>query len=301
MGIKKLLEVVFENKKTIADCAVPIKWKDMTNKIVLVDAFNIIYSSIGVGGEKFNLTDSSGRVTKHINIIVKKIAKLMQYNIGQIWIFDGESHSLKGKEQARRREVRKFTVTDEQVEEVKHLLKLCGISYVEAPAGVEAEILAAKYTNIKDNSGNRKYAAVMSNDTDVIICGGNLLISRKSHKEKVPKDVIGYIINPVLLCRNLNITMAQLLDIGIALGSDFNTKVKGVGPKTVVKRVKDGSIDWNEESIVAKAHIKNMIDGKMEDVNVVSEDGDREMLEEFLRERDFNMERMSKTINTIFE
>lgn len=312
MGIKDLFKVVFDNKKMISDVVIPVKWTDLTDKFVLVDAFNIIYSSIGVGGDSFVLTDSTGRVTKHINIIIQKIAKMVQYNIGQIWIFDGESHELKSKEQAKRRETRRFTVSEEQINEVKHLLKLCGVTYIESPAGLEAEVLAARLTNIKNENGSRKYSAVISNDTDVIVCGGILLTDRniKSKSQstkgsgkgnkKLPKNIMGYVLNPVLMCKELGITQEQLLDIGLALGTDFNDKVKGVGPKTVVKKVKEGSIEWNEESIVARAHIKNMITRQVDDLAVISEVGDRPELEKFLKSRDFNMDKISKTLNTLF-
>ena len=53
-----------------------------------------------------------------------------------------------------------------------------------------------------------------------------------------------------------SITIDQLIEIGISLGCDFAEKVPRVGPKTVVKKVKDGNIDYSDKQKAAMEYFK---------------------------------------------
>jgi flap endonuclease-1 len=81
MGVKGFSEV-FENEGEI-------KYKDLTNKNVCIDASVEIYrSALGMAASKV-LTDSNGTPTSHINtLLLGVILKLKAAGVNQWWVFD---------------------------------------------------------------------------------------------------------------------------------------------------------------------------------------------------------------------
>ncbi|MCK5588604.1 MAG: flap structure-specific endonuclease, partial [Candidatus Lokiarchaeota archaeon] len=63
-------------------------------------------------------------------------------------------------------------------------------------------------------------------------------------RRKLPKKTTYIEVKPELIyleetLKNLEITREQLIDIGILIGTDFNAGVKGIGPKTALKLIKE--------------------------------------------------------------
>jgi len=94
--------------------------------------------------------------------------------------------------------------------------------------------------------GNASY--VVSQDYDTLLFGvpmlvRNLTISgkRKIHGRSLTLNPEKVSLAEVL--KGLGITREQLVQIAVLIGNDFNPGIKGIGPKTGLKLVKEGSFE----------------------------------------------------------
>ena len=232
-----------------------IKFEQLENKIVALDAANIIYQFLSSirQADGTPLKDQNGNITSHFSGILYRTSSLIDKGIKPIYIFDGTSDILKKGTQDKRREVkeesqkqwdkaleegrikdaRKFAtrssrMSSEIVEGSKKLLELMGVPYIQAKGECEAQ---ASYMVEKGDAW-----AVGSQDYDCILFGAprmvrNLTITGgKANLE---------IINLEKVLKDLEITREQMVDIAILVGTDFNIGVKGIGAKTGLKLIKE--------------------------------------------------------------
>ncbi len=232
-----------------------IKFEQLENKIIALDAANIIYQFLSSirQADGTPLKDQNGNITSHFSGILYRTSSLIDKGIKPIYIFDGTSDILKKGTQDKRREVkeesqkqwdkaleegriedaRKYAtrssrMSREIVEGSKKLLELMGVPYIQAKGEGEAQ---ASYMVEKGDAW-----AVGSQDYDCILFGAprmvrNLTITGgKANLE---------IINLEKVLKDLEITREQLVDIAILVGTDFNMGVKGIGAKTGLKLIKE--------------------------------------------------------------
>jgi len=137
----------------------------------------------------------------------------------------------------------------------------------------------------------------------------NVTISgrRKLPKKDVYIDVVPEIVDLNQTLKELGITYEQLVDIGILVGTDFNPEgVKGVGPKTALKLIKEHSTLEN-----ALPHIENaefpvefqrireiFLNPKVtENYHLEWQQPDEDGIIDFMcREKDFSEERVKKAL-----
>ncbi len=232
-----------------------IKFEQLENKIVALDAANIIYQFLSsirqVDGTP--LMDQNGNITSHFSGILYRTSSLIEKGIKPIYIFDGTSDVLKKGTQDKRREVkvesqkkmeealeegriedaRKYAVRTSRmspkiVDGSKKLLELMGVPYIQAAGEGEAQ---ASYMVEKGDAW-----CVGSQDYDCILFGAprmvrNLTITGgKANLEMIDlKKVL----------EKLEISREQLVDVAILVGTDFNRGVKGIGAKTGLKLIKE--------------------------------------------------------------
>jgi flap endonuclease-1 len=118
-----------------------------------------------------------------------------------------------------------------------------GLPWVQAPS--EAEAQAAFIASRGD------VWAANSRDYDSILFGAPRLVRYLtiSGREFLPSKGISRPLKPELIVLSdlqgsLGITHEQLVDIAILVGTDFNSGVKGIGPKTALKLLQRyGSLD----------------------------------------------------------
>ncbi len=232
-----------------------IKFEQLENKIVALDAANIIYQFLSSirQADGTPLKDQNGNITSHLSGILYRTSSLIDKGIKPIYVFDGTSDILKKGTQDKRREVkeesqkqwdkaleegriedaRKYAtrssrMSREIIEGSKKLLELMGVPYIQAKGEGEAQ---ASYMVEKGDAW-----AVGSQDYDCILFGAprmvrNLTITGgKANLE---------IINLEKVLKDLEITREQLVDIAILVGTDFNMGVKGIGAKTGLKLIKE--------------------------------------------------------------
>ncbi|HSB46725.1 MAG TPA: flap endonuclease-1 [Candidatus Bilamarchaeum sp.] len=242
-----------------------ISLQSLSGKAIAIDAFNIIYQFLASIRQEDGtpLMDYKGNVTAHLSGLFYRNTKLLESGIKPIYVFDGKPNELKKRVQSARGEVKKLAeqkwkealeqgkyeeakkfaqatsrLTGEMVEESKLLLQAMGIPVVQAPSDGEAE--AAQMV-----ARGLAYATA-SQDYDALMFGSPRLLRNISitGRRKVPRQDRYILVEPEEIdlkesLEALGIGRDGLICLGILLGTDFNEGVKGVGPKTALKIVKE--------------------------------------------------------------
>ena len=236
-----------------------------TNRIVAIDAYNAIYQFLAIirGPEGLHLTDSQGRVTSHITGLMFRNINFLSMGIKPVYVFDGVPPSLKSAEIEKRRQIKKeatvkyekaissgdmeearkyaqqtTSMRDGMVDDSKKLLDLFGIPHIQAPS--EGEATAASLTVT-----GQAFASA-SQDFDSILFGARRLVRNftNSGRRKLPNrnsyiEVLPEMIEFQKNLDGLELSIEELVDVGILIGTDFNPDgFERVGPKTALKMIK---------------------------------------------------------------
>lgn len=315
MGVKDLFKIPVSNEeheyhgKLLGDIGEKIEFKDMEGHRICVDASDYIYNSLLAMAHVNTLTDSEGRPTAHILRIFNVVQMLHRDGVNQIWVFDSpNANKFKKFEQEKRRtrreqgrqrgqEKQAFVINSDIVNDIKELLTLMGVTWIEAPEGIEAEHYGAFMT--AGEMGDRFCTYMLSADSDVLAFGGNLLrhTTEKSATGKSKKTIYRvYELDDVL--HALDVDYKEFLKVCVAMGTDFQAeKIKGAGPKTVVAKVKNDKLEYTSDLKEVIKYLKSdpPADGADMQENTLDATG----LREFLLARGFKDDRISKAIETM--
>ncbi len=241
------------------------KLTDFQSKIIAIDAYNALYQFISIIRQPDGtpLTDSNDRVTSHLTGLLYRTANLIEAGIKLVYVFDGKPSPLKmttieGRsnirnkaaeewkkaleegdiEKARTKAMQSSRLTPEMVDESKHLLNALGVPFIQAPSEGEAQ---AGYMVKKGD-----VYAVGSQDFDVLLFNAPVLIRNLTvtGRRKLPRKNVYVNVEPEEIrtenvLKHLGVTVEQLVDIGILVGTDFNEGVKGIGPKKALKLINE--------------------------------------------------------------
>jgi len=241
-----------------------IEMHELKGKTIAIDAFNALHQFLSIIRQRDGtpLMDSMGRITSHLSGILYRTANMVDYGIRPVYVFDGKYHPLKHRtiekrtearreaekewkeaiekgdtKEAFKKAIRTSRINEEIVRESKRLLDALGIPYIDAPG--EGEAQAAYMAKKGDVDG------VASQDFDCLLFGSPRLIRNLAvtGKRKLPdKQIwIDVPIEEILLEKVLEengISMEQLVDAAILIGTDFNEGIKGIGPKKAIMLVK---------------------------------------------------------------
>lgn len=205
-------------------------------------------------GDGQQLTDSSGETTSHLVGMFYRTLRIVENGIKPVYVFDGKPPDLKGGELAKRLEQRekaqkaaeelketgtaeqisKFErrtvkVTRQQNDESKRLLKLMGIPYIEAPGEAEAQCAALARA--------KKVYAAASEDMDTLTFGAPVVLRYLTAVESKGIPITEITLDTVL--RSLELDQDQFIDLCILLGCDYCESIRGVGPVTAFKLIKE--------------------------------------------------------------
>lgn len=248
-----------------------ISAKDLSGRVVAIDAFNWIYQFLTTIrlADGSPLTDRKGEITSHINGLFYRSVMLLSNGIIPWFVFDGKAPKFKkatllerekAKEkaaqmaEAAKTEAEKLSfmkrsarIDDYIIESSKELLSLLGIPHLQAPAEGEAE---AAYLNSK---GIASYVA--SQDYDSLLFGAvkvvrNLNVSerKKALNRGVTVHVKPELIDTNEIFKATGLNREKLILMGLLIGTDYNSGVEGIGPKRALDIVKANS----KESILSK-------------------------------------------------
>jgi flap endonuclease-1 len=243
-----------------------LQLENLKGKSLAVDANNYLYQFLSLIRIRDGtpLKDSHGNITSHLSGLMFRSTRLIHdFNIDLIFVFDGEPPRLKQQEILKRRKLREKAtkeyeealkakdyatafskavmtsrLTKPLIEDAKHLLNLLGVPYVQAPSEAEAQ---AAYMAMKGDVW-----AASSKDYDSLLFGAPRLLRYLTiyGRELLPSKGTSRALKPELI--NLNellshysITREQLIDLAILIGTDFNEGIRGIGPKTAMKLIKE--------------------------------------------------------------
>jgi flap endonuclease-1 len=236
----------------------------LAGKRVGIDAFLTAFqflttmrdrSPTGDGGP---LRTSDGRIVAHLMGFLHRTSVLLSHRIHPVYVFDGPSPALKADEIEIRRqrrveaeEIHKEALakgdfklaqkmaqrimhySPEMVEETKVLLDLLGVPWVDAAAEGEAQAAVMATRGQLD--------VVATQDWDALLYGSPVLVRHlmsdgtKQHGRTVHAQEIQL----QTMLTSLSITREQLVDLGIMIGTDFHPGIKGIGPKTGLKLIRE--------------------------------------------------------------
>lgn len=212
-----------------------------------------------------NLTNENGDITSHLLGMFYRTLRLVENGIKPVYVFDGKPPILKGgelekrflkKEEATKQmeeikdtgtaeemlkfEKRLVKVSREHNDEAKKLLELMGIPYINAPCEAEAQCA--------ELARSGKVFAAASEDMDTLCYKGPYLLRHLTFSEarKIPIDQI----DCNLALEGLEMDRPTFVDLCILLGCDYCETIKGVGPVTAFKLIKEhGSLENIVKSI----------------------------------------------------
>ena len=297
---------------------------------VAVDAHNAIYQFLSIIRQRDGtpLMDSRGGVTSHLSGLFYRNANLIESGVKLIYVFDGAPPALKKDTLKDRREIREHAeqmwveakakgmpeafkyaqasskINEDIIESSKQLLSYMGIPTVQAPSEGEAQ---ASYMTMK---GDARYTG--SQDFDSLLFGAPRLVRNLTitGKRKLPGKNVYVTVTPESIelsnvLESLEITREQLIEIGILVGTDFNTGVKGIGPKKALKLVKDNGIDSALELLdeyIKYEHVKEFFlhPDVTDDYKLKWNKPDDDYITEFLCDQhDFSRERVEKVVEKL--
>ncbi len=232
--------------------------------IAAIDAFNALYQFLsGIRqADGAPLMDGQGRITSHLSGLLFRNANLIEKNITPIYVFDGKPPVFKASTLAKRREVRenaadawekalkegdeesarKYAMASSKIDafvinSAKELLSALGIAWIQAPEEGEAQ------SSFMTQNGDVTYA--VSQDYDSLLFGATNLVRNitVSGKKRIRGKVLSVYPERLRLeevLAGLSVTQEELIQIALLIGTDYNSGVPGVGPKTAVKIVREG-------------------------------------------------------------
>lgn len=238
---------------------------DLRGRTLAVDANNMLYQFLALirmrDGRPF--TDSKGHTTSHLVGLLLRTTRLMaEYDIRPIFVFDGRPPELKMRTLEERRGYRERaraewesalsrgdysaawskavamnSLTHDMKDDAKKVLTLLGVPHVQAPQEGEAQAAHIAIRGDVWAANSRDYDSVLFGAPRLVryvtVSGQEFLPSKG-----VPRPLIPELIELQKLLASLEITREQLVDLAILVGTDFNTGIKGVGPKTALRLVR---------------------------------------------------------------
>ncbi|PSN64340.1 flap endonuclease 1 [Corynespora cassiicola Philippines] len=252
MGIKHLYQLISEHSPA------SIKTGEIKNQFgrkVAIDASMSIYSFlIAVRSDGQQLMNDTGETTSHLMGLFYRTLRMIDNGIKPLYVFDGAPPKLKSGELAKRfqrkseaqaaieeaketgtaEDVEKFSrrtvrVTREHNAECQRLLKLMGIPYIVAPTEAEAQcaVLAR---------AGKVYAAA-SEDMDTLTFASPILLRHLTFSEQRKEPIQEIHLDKVL--EGLAMEQEQFIDLCILLGCDYLDPIKGIGPSTALKLIRE--------------------------------------------------------------
>lgn len=269
--------------------------------------------------------DSSGRVTSHLSGLLYRTTNLIEAGVRVAFVFDGEPPSFKAETVAQRAEAREMAadaweaaraagqdgfkyaqaasrLNTEILQDAQRLIRAMGLPVVLAPSEGEAQAAHMAAKGDVDMAGSQDYDSLLFGAPRVV---RNLAITgrRKLPKKNIYVDVEPEIIDLAEGLASLGITRVQLVEIGIMCGTDYNSGLSRVGPKTALKLIREKG---DLESVLAKQDEKIEKFAQIRDFFLNPDVTDEysikmtrprvdEIVSFLVGERDFDQERVEKT------
>lgn len=248
-------------KEHAPDALKELTMKNLFGRKVAIDASMCLYQYLiavrQLDGQQ--LSSEDGETTSHLLGMFYRTVKIVESGMKPVYVFDGKPPVLKGGELEKRmlkkeealkqleelketgtaeellkHEKRTVRASRDQNAEAQKLLELMGIPYIIAPSEAEAQCA--------ELARSGKVFAAASEDMDTICYEPPMLLRHLTVAEakKMPIDQIEY--EKVL--EGLGMDKSTFVDLCILLGCDYCETIKGIGPVTAFKLIKEhGSLE----------------------------------------------------------
>lgn len=276
----------------------------MHGRKIAIDASMAIYQFLIAvrSGNQNNaavmLTNAEGETTSHVQGLFNRTIRFMVEGVRPVYVFDGKPPMLKSGELVKRKEKRnkaeaalkKAKEEGNVEEEEKHskrlvragnkenedcmkLLTLMGIPVVKAPCEAEAQASALARAGLVYATGTE--------DMDALTFRTPVLV-RKMTFANASKSMV-QTMNYQKAIDGLEITHDQFVDLCILMGCDYCDTIRGIGPKTALKLVREHKSIENilkhidrAKFIVPESWVPNEPKKKEYNTDDEKEDGDEE-------------------------
>jgi len=306
---------------------------DLSGRWVAVDAFNTLYQFLSIIRQRDGtpLMDSSGRVTSHLSGLLYRTTSLIEAGIKVAFVFDGPPPSLKSGTIEERSELRvkaseaweearsrgedgfKYAqaasrLNAEILDDAKRLISAMGLPLVQAPSEGEAQ---AAYLAKKG-----EVYIVGSQDYDSLLFGSPRVVRNLAitGKRKLPKKNVYVDVEPELIVledelSRLGLTQKQMVEIAIMCGTDYNSGLPRVGPKTSLKLIREHGdletvLSHQDYTIEGFEAVRDLFlhPEVTDDYQIKVSKPDLDKIVAFLvDERDFDRDRVEKTAHRLEE
>jgi len=301
MGIKGLAKLLSDESP---ECIKEVSLSSLHGRKIAIDASMAIYQFLiavrsgGANNPAAMLTNSAGETTSHIQGLFNRTIRFLTEGIRPVYVFDGKPPNIKSGELEKRREKRnKAQVAlqnakeegnvEEQDKQSKRLvragtkenedcmklLKLMGVPIVKAPC--EAEAQAASLAR-----GGYVWG-VGTEDMDALTFRTPILLRKMTFANASKSDIqqMSY----AKAIEGLGLTHDEFVDLCILLGCDYCDSIRGIGPKTALKLIREhGCIEKILMAIDQKKYIvpKTWIPNEVEAERVKNEEKQKKKKEE---------------------
>ncbi|XP_057656698.1 flap endonuclease 1 [Diorhabda carinulata] len=220
---------------------------------VAIDASMCLYQFlIAVRAEGAQLTSSDGETTSHLLGTFHRTIRLIENGLKPVYVFDGKPPEMKSGELSKRQEKRveaqkaldkatetgdaadvdKFNrrlvkVTKQHAVEVKELLKIMGVPYIDAPCEAEAQCAAMVKAGL--------VYATATEDMDALTFGSKVLLRHLTFSEARKMPIQEIHLDKVL--EGLQLKQEEFIDLCILLGCDYTDSIRGIGPKRAIELI----------------------------------------------------------------
>jgi len=306
---------------------------DLKGKTIAIDAYNSLYQFLSIIRDRFTgepLKDSNGEITSHLSGLFYRTTKLLENGVDPVYVFDGEPPRFKRETSKKRQEIKREAeeklekarkegdregirryaqatsrLTGKMVEDSKKVLECMGVPVIQAPS--EGEAQAAWL--VKEG----KVWASGSQDWDSLLFGASRMVKNLTitGRRKVPRKEDYIEIRPEVIELNrvlsgLGVSMDQLILVGMLIGTDYNPRgVKGIGPKSALKLVKDkdmesvfSGVEWDFDT-TPREIFEFFKNPPVEECEIKRIRPDFGRLREIMTGHDFSEERVEKTIERL--
>jgi flap endonuclease-1 len=315
-----------------------VELQELTGKKVAIDAYNTLFQFLSIIRQRDTgepLRDSKGRITSHLSGLFYRTIRLVDAGIKPVYVYDGKPPEFKAKTIEEREEAREearkkwkeavkegrkedimvyaqgaLKLTDEMMEESKKVLDAMGIPWVQAPSEGEAQCAFICKRGDVDYAGSQAYDALLFASPRLV---RNLSITgrRKLPRQEAYIEIKPEIIELEKVLSELQISREQLIILGILVGTDYNPQgIKGVGPKTALKIVKENKtldkvleqVEWNFDVDPYKIFEFFLNPPVKENYEIEWKQPNREKLIELMvEEHDFSKERVENALKRLIE
>lgn len=313
-----------------------VELENLSGRTIAIDAFNSLYQFLSIIRQYDGtpLMDSAGRITSHLSGLIYRTGKLVEVGIKPIYVFDGippeiKQRTIEERKNAKKEAMKKFEkareekdfeamkkysqatskLSTEMIEDSKNLIQAMGLPVIQAPQEGEAQAAFI--------ASNGDCWASASQDFDSLLFKSPKLIRNMTitGRRKLPGKNVYMLVEPELfelekILKNLGINYEQLVDIGIMIGTDFNTGIFGIGPKKALDAVKAGKTAeemYKENEQVPEIDIDKLRKVFIEpnvskDYSIEFKAPDEKKIYEILVEKhDFSKERIEKVVEKLVE